>query len=263
VTRDGPSMLRGAGPRFGAPIAAVASEVSALLVRGMAAIPRMPRGAFMGELHRTLVGGLPMVGTAALLAGMVMALSTAGQLGRLGLLGRVPDVTALFVTRELAPVFTGLLMAGRAGAGLAAELGLLSLSGQATAMRALGLDLDRELVAPRLAAVTLGTLLLTVAATLLGLVGGLLFGVEVLNLPAATFTSRLASALAPAHLLMGSVKGLCFGGVIAVCGLRRGLLEKADAAALGQDTMRAVVGASFSILVLDQALTTLLDAVTA
>jgi phospholipid/cholesterol/gamma-HCH transport system permease protein len=241
----------------------VTAEFAELLWRTARSMPRMSRQAFLAELHRFAVGGLPMVGTAALLAGMVMALSTAGQLGRLGLLSRVPDVTALFVTRELAPVFTGLLMAGRAGAGLAAELGLLTLSGQAAAMRALGLDPDRELLAPRLAAVVLGTSLLTAAAILLGLLGGLLLGVGVLDLSPLQFTARLAEALAPAHLVLGLVKGTVFGLLIALAGLRRGLLDKQDAGELGRDTMKAVVSASFAILVADHALTTWLDAVTA
>jgi phospholipid/cholesterol/gamma-HCH transport system permease protein len=221
----------------------------------------MPRVAFLRELHRFGVGGFPMVGTAALLAGMVMALSTAGQLGRFGLISRVPDVTAVFVARELAPVFTALLMAGRAGAGLASELGLVTLSGQAAAMRALGLDLDREVLAPRLTAVIAATLLLTTAAILLGLLGGFAFGTAALDLPPALFTARLAAALAPAHIAMGLVKAVVFGVVIAVSGLVGGLTDKHDAAALGTDTMKAVVRASFAVLVLDHLLTTLLDAV--
>lgn len=229
--------------------------------RAMSAGLRMRRRDFVEQLGRIAMSALPLIGIAALFAGMVIALQTSMQLSRMGMNMLVADIVSVSLVRELAPVFTALLMAGKAGAGLASELGMVTLSGQAQAMRALGLDIDRELLAPRFWAVVHGTLLLTIAAIILGLLGGMLLGSGKLGISPVTYLNRIVHALAPVDLAIGLLKSIGFGFIIATFGLRFGLAPKDDAAALGRDTMRAVVSASFVVLIADHVMTVIISAV--
>lgn len=215
---------------------------------------------FVEQLGRVALSALPLIAIAALFAGMVIALNGSFHLTRFGQSHVVADVVSLSVVTELAPVFTALLMAGKAGAGLASELGMVTLSGQAQAMRALSLDIDRELIAPRVWGCIVGTVLLTVAAILCGLLGGMILGSAKLGVSPVHFMNRATEALAPVDFAFGLLKAFGFGVIIAAFGTRMGLREKADAAALGQHTMSAVVVASFCVLIADHVFTTFIVA---
>ena len=232
-----------------------------VLGRAIRALPQMRRHDFIEQLGRVSLSALPLVGVAALFAGMVIALGTSLQLTKFGQPQLVADVVSVSLVTELAPIFTALLMAGKAGAGLASELGMVTLSGQAQAMRALSLDIDRELIAPRIWACIVGTFLLTIAAMLLGLLGGMLLGSAKLGVSPVHYLNRATDALAPADFVLGLLKSIGFGVIIALYGTRFGLRDKADAAALGQHTMSAVVLASFTVLVADHIFTTFIRAV--
>ena len=232
-----------------------------VLGRASRAFFRMRPSDFVEQLGRVALSALPLVGIAALFAGMVIALNTSVQLTRFGQSHLVADVVSVSLVTELAPVFTALLMAGKAGAGLASELGMVTLSGQAQAMRALSLDIDSELIAPRVWGCIVGTVLLTVAAILLGLVGGMVLGSAKLGISPVHYMNRAIAALDPVDFALGLMKAFGFGVIIAVMGARMGLREKADAAALGHHTMTAVVVASFCVLIADHVFTTFIMAI--
>lgn len=234
--------------------------LGSVLWRALRALPRSRFGDFLDQLGRLALSALPLICVAALFAGMVIALQTSLQLARLGSSHLVADIVSVSLVRELAPVFTALLMAGKAGAGLASELGMVVLSGQAQAMRALSLDIDRELVAPRIAACVVGTLLLTMAAILTGLLGGMVLGSAKLGLSPVHYMNRAVDALTPADFGCGLIKSAAFGLLIATIGCRQGLRDKADAGELGRHTMTAVVTASFLVLISDHVLTTFIVA---
>ncbi|MCB9726956.1 MAG: ABC transporter permease [Deltaproteobacteria bacterium] len=234
--------------------------LATVLWRTGRASPHIRGSDLRDQLGRLALSALPLISVAALFAGMVIALQTSLQLARLGSGHLVADVVSVSLVRELAPIFTALLMAGKAGAGLASELGMVVLSGQAQAMRALSLDIDRELVAPRVLACVAGTFLLTVAAILTGLLGGMVLGSARLGLSPVHYLNRAVHALAPADFACGLLKALAFGVLIAAIGCRQGLRDKSDPAELGRHTMTAVVASSFLILVSDHVLTTLIVA---
>jgi phospholipid/cholesterol/gamma-HCH transport system permease protein len=247
-----------------AAVAAFGREAWALLTvlgRASRAFIRMRPADFVEQLGRVALSALPLVGIAALFAGMVIALNSSFQLTRIGQNHLVADVVSIGLVTELAPVFTALLMAGKAGAGLASELGMVTLSGQAQAMRALSLDIDRELIAPRVWGCIVGTVLLTIAAIILGLVGGMILGSAKLGISPVHYMNRAVAALAPVDFALGLLKAFGFGVIIATFGTRMGLREKADAAALGHHTMSAVVVASFCVLIADHVFTTFIVAV--
>ena len=221
---------------------------------------RMRPGDFVEQLGRVALSALPLIGIAALFAGMVIALNSSFHLTRYGQGHMVADIVSVSLVTELAPVFTALLMSGKAGAGLASELGMVTLSGQAQAMRALSLDIDRELIAPRVWGCIIGTVLLTMAAILCGLLGGMILGSAKLGVSPVHFMNRAIDALAPVDFALGLIKAFGFGVIIAMFGTRMGLRDKADAAALGQHTMSAVVIASFCVLIADHVFTTFIVA---
>lgn len=245
-------------------VAAFGKEAGALftvLGRATRASVRMRPSDFVEQLGRVALSALPLIGIAALFAGMVIALNSSFHLQRLGQGHLVADIVAVSLVTELAPVFTALLMAGKAGAGLASELGMVTLSGQAQAMRALSLDIDRELIAPRIWGCIIGTVLLTAAAMLLGLIGGMILGSAKLGISPVHYMNRSVAALAPVDFALGLLKAFGFGVIIAALGTRMGLRDKADAAALGHHTMTAVVVASFCVLIADHIFTTFIVAV--
>ena len=232
-----------------------------MLGRTLRALPRTRPAAIIEQLGTTALSALPLVGIAALFAGMVIALQTSLQLTRLGSAHLVADIVGVSLVRELAPIFTALLMAGKAGAGLASELGMVTLSGQARAMRALAIDIDRELIAPRVVGVVVGTVLLTMAAILLGLAGGMILGSAKLGMSPVHFLNRAVAAIEPVDFACGLMKAGGFGLIIAGLGCVCGLKDKRDAADLGRHTMGAVVTASFLVLVSDHVFTSFIVAV--
>jgi phospholipid/cholesterol/gamma-HCH transport system permease protein len=245
-------------------VASFGKEAGALFLvlgRAVGATFRMRPADFVEQLGRVALSALPLIGIAALFAGMVIALNSSFHLSRLGQSHLVADIVSVSLVTELAPVFTALLMAGKAGAGLASELGMVTLSGQAQAMRALSLDIDRELIAPRVWGCIIGTVLLTAAAMLLGLIGGMILGSAKLGISPVHYMNRAVESLAPVDFALGLLKAFGFGVIIAAFGTRMGLREKADAAALGHHTMTAVVVASFCVLIADHVFTTFIVAV--
>jgi phospholipid/cholesterol/gamma-HCH transport system permease protein len=245
-------------------VSAFGREAHALLVvlaRAGRHVVGMRFSSYLEQLSRVALSALPLVAIASLFAGMVIALNASMQLAKLGSAHLVADIVAVSLVTELAPVFTALLMSGKAGAGLASELGMVVLSGQAQAMRALSIDLDRELLAPRIWGCISGTLLLTIAAIFTGLLGGMVLGSSKLGLSPVHYLNRSIAALEPIHFALGLLKSIGFGAIIAAFGTRMGLREKADASALGVHTMTAVVTASFTVLIADHVMTTLILAV--
>ncbi len=213
------------------------------------------RERFLATLTTLGAGSLVLVAVAAFFSGMVIALQAAVELTRFGATPLVSGIVTVTFVRELGPIFTGLLLAGKGGAGLAAEFGGHLVSGQLLAMRALSIDPDRVLVAPSVRAVVLSVVLLTVVADLAGVLGGLVLLHGQFALSPVVFLNEAVRALAWTDLVSGAVKSLGFGVIVALAGAYYGLRRKAHAEALGRDTMHAVVVASFLVLVSDHVFT--------
>jgi len=239
----------------------VIRHVGGILSAAARATPRLDAGELCGRLIAYGVASLPIVGIASLCVGMVMGLHTVLEFARFGVQGLTARVVAVSVLRELGPIFTALLVAGRAGAGMASELGALAESGQITAMRGLGIDLDREILAPRILAVVIATAVLTAYADLLGVVGGLVVSTGASGVSAAGYLARTVDALSGLDLFLSGAKAIVFGLTVGLSGAYFGLREKAGPADVGRDTMRAVVWASFLVLFLNLTVTRLVVAV--
>jgi phospholipid/cholesterol/gamma-HCH transport system permease protein len=203
------------------------------------------------QLARLGAATLPLVAVATFLAGAVVALQSAAQLTRFGAPELVVDVLSVSMVRELGPLLAGLLFSARGAAGLASELGVLEWSGQIRAMRALGLDLDAVVVAPRVQAAVLSGLVLGCGAMLFGLGGGFALATGQLGIDPGHFWGRCGEAVTGGDIACGLTKSALFGALAGGLGCSFGLRDKRGAPTLGEHTMRAVVASSMAVLVTD------------
>ena len=212
------------------------------------------------QIHQLGFRSIPIVTVAAFFTGMVMALHVSTALSRFGASLELASIVSASILRELAPIFTALLVAGRAGSGIAAELGTMKATEQLRAMRALSLSIERELIAPRVAATLFSMICLTLLADAAGILGGYFVAVEHLDLPLATYHAKTASEFEWVDLGCGLFKSAFFGLIVATLACRAGLSLRGGAQEVGRATKAAVVSASLTIIVSDYFLTRLFQA---
>ena len=198
---------------------------------------------------------LPVVALTALFTGMVLALQSYTGFSRFNAQSAVASVVALSVTRELGPVLAGLMVAGRIGAAMAAELGTMRVTDQIDALTTLSTDPMKYLVAPRILAATLALPLLVVVADILGVMGGYIIGTLKLGFLSAAFLDSVWDVLQVMDVVSGLVKAAVFGFVIGLMGCWCGYNSRGGAQGVGLATTSAVVMASILILALDYMVT--------
>jgi phospholipid/cholesterol/gamma-HCH transport system permease protein len=198
---------------------------------------------------------LPVVGLTALFTGMVLALQSHTGFSRFNAEGAIATVVVLSVTRELGPVIAGLMVAGRVGAAMAAEIGTMRVTDQIDAMTTLSTNPLRYLVLPRLLAglVTLPALVLV--ADIIGVFGGFLVGTYKFDFNPAAYLTQTEQYLATMDVVSGLVKAAVFGFIVALMGCYQGYFSRGGAEGVGQATTNAVVSASILILLSDYFLT--------
>lgn len=200
---------------------------------------------------------LPVVGLTAAFSGMVLALQSYTGFSRFSAEGAIASVVALSITRELGPVLAGLMVAGRVGAAIAAELGTMRVTEQIDALRTLSTNPFNYLVAPRLIAGTLVLPLLVLVADIIGIFGGFLIAVYQLNFNAGTYITNTIDTLEVLDVVSGLVKAAVFGFIIALMGCYNGYMSARGAQGVGAATTYAVVSASILILVFNFLITAL------
>jgi phospholipid/cholesterol/gamma-HCH transport system permease protein len=195
------------------------------------------------------VGSLFIVLLTAFFIGAVMVLQTAAQFVRFGETSLTGDVVAISLVRELGPTISGLLVAGRNSSGMASELGSMLVTEQVDAMRAMGTDPVRKLVAPRVIATILVLPILVAMADLVGLFGGFVTAYATLRIGAVEFWTRAVNALELADLAQGLTKPLVFGFILSTVGCYEGLTVRGGTQGVGRATTQAVVASSVLILI--------------
>ncbi len=196
-------------------------------------------------------GSLPIVLLTGFFTGAVLALQTYRTLARFGEVGLLGQAVSLSIVRELGPVLTALMLTGRNSSGIASELGSMLVSEQIDAMRALGTDPLRKLVAPRLFATVVTLPLLTVLADLCGALGGYFVSYYTAHLTTEQYWTSVYQALNFQDVTQGLLKPFVFAFVIAQVGCYCGLHTTGGTEGVGRSTTQAVVVASVLILVLD------------
>jgi len=213
--------------------------------------PRFFRWSDMWLTAQTAgVNALLVAGLVSFLTGMIMAFQSSGPLRQFGVDIYVVNLVALAMLRELGPIMTAVVLAGRSGSAFAAEIGTMKVNEEINALRTMGLDPMRFLVVPRVVAGFLVTPALTVYANFLGVGGGLLVMV-LLGFPMATLWKQLMGAVAVTDVLTGIIKSFVFGGLVAGVGCLRGLQTGTGATAVGESTTKSVVTSIFLVTVVD------------
>ena len=216
--------------------------------------PYYPR-VILREMVNIGYFSLPVVGLTAIFTGMVLALQSYTGFSRFAAEGAVATVVVLSVTRELGPVISGLMVAGRVGAAMAAEIGTMRVTDQIDALTTLSTDPLRYLVLPRLLAGLITLPLLVVVADIIGVFGGYLVGVFKLGFNPQAYLNGTWQHLETTDVVSGLVKAAVFGLIIALMGCYQGYHSRGGAQGVGRATTYAVVSASILILVVDYLIT--------
>ncbi len=237
-------------------------STGALILFGLAGLSHTVRPPFYGRLFwRSFIDfayfSLPVVALTAIFSGMVIALQSYTGFSRYGATTAIPNIVLISVVRELAPVLAGLMVAGRVGAAMAAELGTMRVTDQIDALRTLSTDPMKYLVAPRLLAGLLALPLLVLVADILGVAGGFLVAVAKLGFQAQTYITNTVNFLHMSDITLSLAKAAVFGFIVTLMGCYHGYNSRGGAQGVGAATTSAVVSASILILAFDYVLTEL------
>jgi phospholipid/cholesterol/gamma-HCH transport system permease protein len=240
-----------------------AEEFGAFALLALAALralgrPRFPWREGIAQFEALAVRSAPLVIVTSMFTGMVLALQTAYSLTRFGAKPYVGSIVGLAIVRELGPVLAALMVGGRAGAGIASELGSMQVTEQVDAIRAMGADPVQKLVLPRVLATTLGLPLLTIFAISVGIVGGMLVAEAQYGIASGFYLQTVSHVVRPSDFVSGVAKTFVFGWAIGMVGCYVGLATEGGTVGVGRATTRAVVIASIVVLVADFFLTKLL-----
>lgn len=200
---------------------------------------------------------LPVVGLTAIFSGMVLALQSHTGFARFSAEGAVATVVVISLTRELGPVLAGLMVAGRVGAAMAAEIGTMRVTEQIDALETLSTNPFKYLIGPRVLAALLMLPVLVLIADIVGVFGGYIVGVHKLGFNPANYIQRTWEYLEPLDVISGLVKASVNGFIIALMGCYNGYHSRGGAQGVGSATRNAVVSASILILVFNYLITEL------
>ena len=202
-------------------------------------------------LDRAAADGVPIVALLNFLIGFVIAFQLARGLQRFGANVYVADIVGIAITRELAPLMTAIIIAGRSGAAYAAEIGTMRVSEEIDALRTLGIAPVPYLVIPRVVTLAIAAPVLTLLGNVVGVIGGGVVATASLGLSPSAYVTEIGSAVAGSDVWTGLVKSVAFGATIAFIGCRAGFATQGAAAGVGRSTTHTVVASLFMIVILD------------
>lgn len=192
-----------------------------------------------------------VVGLIAFLVGGTMALQSAAQLRQFGANIFVVDLIGVSITRELGPLMAAIVVAGRSGSAVAAELATMVITEEVDAIKTMGLHPTRFLVLPKVIAITITQPVLTMLANGMGILGGFVVAVLYLDLGPTTFVTRLEQALYAKDIVTGLIKSVLFAQLIVTIGALCGMRTRGGADAVGRSTTTSVVASIFAVIVAD------------
>ena len=201
---------------------------------------------------------LPVVGLTAIFSGMVLALQSYTGFSRFSAEGAIATVVVLSMTRELGPVLAGLMVAGRVGASMAAEIGTMRVTEQIDALQTLSTNPFQYLIFPRVLAGIIMLPLLVFVADSIGVFGGYIVSTYILGFNSGNYLHQTLQNLHWDDISSGLIKAACFGGIISLMGCYHGFISDRGAEGVGRATTNAVVSASILILLMNYVLTSLL-----
>jgi phospholipid/cholesterol/gamma-HCH transport system permease protein len=244
----------GAGLRaFGALVAEIIRQLAAIAARRV----HTPPGSLRHHIERMGVDAIFIVALLSFLTGMTMAFQGAVQLQRFGAGVFVADLIGMSMVRELVPLMTAVIITGRTGAAIAAELGTMRVRSEIDALATMGISPVRFLIVPRIAAITAVGPALTLIGIFIGILGGMLVAALTLDMAAVTFWSRVVDRVTLLDFVHGVGKSLAFAWIIGLVGSHLGMRASGDASSVGSATTRTVVISVFLIIVVDAVFATI------
>jgi phospholipid/cholesterol/gamma-HCH transport system permease protein len=215
-------------------------------------------GRLLDQIVQLGIGSLSITIVIGFVTGLVMTLQFGYGLEKFGGTLYVPAIVAISLLRELAPIFTSLLIAGRVGSGISAEIGAMNVTQQIDAIRALGTSPTRVLVVPRVLACIISLPLLTTLSGFMGIMGGLIIAYTEFNMPMGFYINKVLTTITFSDVLGSMVKCAFFGIVISLLACYRGFKTREGTRGVGNATTWVVVRASIIILISDFFLSKLL-----
>ena len=204
-------------------------------------------------MKRAGVDGLPIVSLISLLLGLILAFMSSLQLKQFGAGIYVASLVGVAMVRELGPIMTAILVAGRSGSAFAAEIGTMIVNEEVDALAVMGFDTTRFLIVPKVIASMLVVPLLSLYASIFGILGGMIIGVTGLDLSVYTYAKQTMDSIDTFGVVSSLIKAAVFAMIIAGIGCQRGTQVRGGAEAVGAATTSAVVSAIFLIIVCDSA----------
>nr|WP_225907814.1 ABC transporter permease [Hyphomonas sediminis] len=226
-------------------------------VKAAAFTPRWYGGEILRQMVRIGFYSLPVVGLSAVFIGAALALNIYEGGSRYGAEQFVPSIVVLGITRELGVVITGLMLAGRVSAGIAAEIGAMRVTEQIDALETLSASRFRYLYAPRFLAALITLPMLVALADIIGVMGGWLVSVYGLGFDSTVYLRNTLDFVTRNDILAGLIKAVVFGAVIAVMGCYQGDRSQAGATGVGRAATLSMVGAAVLILAFNYVMSTL------
>ncbi len=240
-------------------IARTVGEMGILSAQAFAALlrPRFEIRSWIREMEQIGVRSLGVAAITTIFTGMVLALQTAYSLPSLGVKYYIGTVVSKSLVRELGPVLTALIVGGRIGAGMTAEIGTMKVTEQISALRSMAADPVKKLIVPKLVASLVMLPALTILGDLLGILGGLVIAVVQLQLTPGFFINDVLGSLTISDVCSGIGKSFFFAYFITIIGCYNGLTARGGADGVGRATTNTVVMASILVLISDFILTKL------
>lgn len=203
------------------------------------------------QMFEVGVKSVPVVGITGAFIGMVMAIESYTSFKQLGQEQRLGSVINLSVVKQIGPVLAAMMLAGRVGGALTAELGTMNVTEQLDAMRVMGVEPIKYLVVPRFLACVLLTPILTIYSDLLGVIGGYVISVHYLGIPLGPYWAYSAQAIETWQVMEGIVKSVFFGGAIGLIACYKGFNSRAGASGVGRACTESFVASFISIIMLN------------
>ena len=214
--------------------------------------PKSMRGKdILFYMQRAGVDGLPIVGLISMLIGLIIAFMSFLQFRQIGANIYVPSLVSFAMVKELGPIMTAILVAGRSGSAFAAEIGTMVVNEEVDALNTMGFDPIRFLAVPKVLATILVVPILTIYSDFFGVMGGLIVGVTGLDLTVHTYLTQSLKTVKVFDIVTSLIKAAVFAGLIAGIGCQRGFQVRSGAQDVGKYTTSAVVSAIFLIVVAD------------
>ncbi|MEE3235512.1 MAG: ABC transporter permease [Candidatus Latescibacterota bacterium] len=227
------------------------SDLSYFAITSIGKKNAIRRDAFLDQSYMIGAQALPIIGMVIFLIGAVSALQSAAQLRQFGADIFVADLLAIGITRELGPLMTAIMVAGRSGSAIAAEIATMKFSEELDALQTMALDPLRFVAIPKLWAMIVTVPLLTILADTVGIAGGVFIGITTLDISPAAFIQQVSGSLFLRDVLSGIIKSFFFAWIITVIAVFKGLQFSGGAVGVGRAITGSVVSSLVGIIVLD------------